>query len=98
MGSFLNNKTSKYNPNIRIIKCQVCNAPGDDVHHIKFQCTANENNLIDSKFHKNEPYNLVSLCKKCHQDVHKNVINIEGYRMTESGLLLIYKYHIKYQI
>jgi len=60
------------------------------VHHIKFQCTADNNDFIDH-FHKNSKFNLVTLCKECHQKVHKDIINIQGYVQTSSGVKLIYK-------
>lgn len=91
MGSFLNNKPSKYNQNVRIIQCQVCNAPGNDVHHIKFQCTADNNGKIGN-IDKNRESNLVVLCKKCHVNVHhpKSTIKINGYIETSDGIELDY--------
>jgi DNA mismatch repair protein MutS len=91
MGSFLNNKPSKYNQNVRIIQCQVCNAPGDDVHHIQFQCTADNNGKIGS-IDKNRESNLVVLCKKCHVNVHhpKSTLKINGYVETSNGIELDY--------
>ena len=70
---------------------EICNdRKAVDVHHIKYQCTADENNLIDGKFHKNEEYNLTSLCKECHQDVHKDLIKIDGYKISNEGRVLVY--------
>ena len=40
--------------------------------------------------HKNHYSNLVILCKKCHQDVHKNKIEIKGYKETTDGIKLDY--------
>ncbi len=92
MGTFLNNKPSKYNQNVRIIQCQVCNAPGDDVHHIQFQCTADNNGKIGS-IDKNRESNLVVLCKKCHVNVHhpRSTLKINGYIETSSGIELDYE-------
>ena len=91
MGSFLNNKPSKYNTNVRIDKCQVCQGPGDDVHHIQFQCTADNNGKIGS-IHKNRESNLVVLCKKCHNSVHhpRGKLKINGYVETSEGIVLDY--------
>ena len=72
-------------------ECQICGKPSEDIHHIKFQCNANENGLIDNRFHKNEIYNLIALCKNCHNKVHRNKIEIEGYKSTTTGKILIYK-------
>lgn len=94
---------SKYNPNKLVTVCEVCDINletngkiADDVHHINQQCSANEHDLIqshDGLFHKNKLWNLVSLCKSCHQDVHCEPpkLLIEGYVQTSSGIVL--KFH-----
>ena len=90
----LKNKRSRYNSKKIVDKCEICEySPGKktdiplDVHHINFQCTANENNFIDH-FHKNKKFNLVVLCKKCHIDVHLKKITIHDYTMTSDGVKL----------
>jgi len=84
---------SKYNANKIIGVCEVCNDKvATDVHHINQQCDANHNNLIESKeygiFNKNKLWNLVALCKECHQGVHSSppTIEITGYINTSNGL------------
>jgi DNA mismatch repair protein MutS len=91
LGSFLNNKQSKYNMNVRITECQVCNSPGEDVHHIQFQCSADNNGKIGS-IDKNRESNLVVLCKKCHNSVHhpEGTLKIQGYVETSTGIELHY--------
>ncbi len=91
LGSFLNNKKSKYNMNVRITECQVCNSPGEDIHHIQFQCTADNNGKIGN-IDKNRESNLVVLCKKCHNSVHhpKGTLKINGYIETSTGIELHY--------
>lgn len=91
LGSFLNNKQSKYNMNVRITECQVCNSPGEDVHHIQFQCSADNNGKIGS-IDKNRESNLVVLCKKCHNSVHhpEGTLKIQGYLETSTGIELHY--------
>lgn len=86
---------SKYNHNKLVTLCEVCNDIADDVHHINQQCTANEHNLIhslDGIFHKNKLWNLVSLCKSCHQNVHSEPpkLTIQGYVQTNTGIILQY--------
>ena len=88
---------SKYNINKIISICEICkNANACDVHHINQQCDANENNIINDNehgiFNKNKLWNLVSLCKECHQSIHSAPprIIIEGYVNTSSGIELIY--------
>jgi DNA mismatch repair protein MutS len=89
--SILEYKTSKYNSNLIVDKCKICNADAEDTHHIKFQCTANENDVIDGHIQKDSKSNLVPLCKMCHENVHKNLIVIDGYIKTSEGSEL--KYH-----
>ena len=61
-----------------------------DVHHIKFQCTADSDDIIDGYIDKNIESNLVPLCKKCHTDVHNNKLQIDGYKQTSKGVKLQY--------
>ena len=88
---------SKYNKDKVIAMCEVCcknNAV--DVHHINQQCDANCCDLIENVdlgiFNKNKLWNLVSLCKQCHQAVHASPskLSIKGYETTTSGLELVY--------
>jgi len=88
---------SKYNAEKIIGICEVCNnTVASDVHHINQQCDANHNNLIESAeygiFNKNKLWNLVALCKECHQEVHSTPPKIEiiGYVNTSNGLELEY--------
>jgi len=93
-----NTTTSKYNINKIISLCEICKvSKACDVHHINQQCDANENNIIHDTehgiFNKNKLWNLVSLCKECHQSIHSvpSRISIEGYVTTSSGIELKYK-------
>ena len=49
--------------------------------------------MIDG-FHKNEKWNLVSLCKDCHMAIHakpKSKIKVNGYIQTNNGIVLDFK-------
>jgi hypothetical protein len=89
-------KTSKYNSEKIMTLCEVCQdgTIAEDVHHINQQCEANSMGIISNVgegiFHKNNKWNLVSLCKKCHQDVHSVPIKLEikGYIQTSYGISL----------
>lgn len=94
--NILNNKTSKYNRKKLLDKCEICgyypNSDTDiplDTHHIKEQMNADNNNFT-GHFHKNSKHNLVSLCKKCHESIHRGEINVTGYVITTSGKKLEY--------
>ena len=86
---------TKYNKNKIIAMCEVCNnTHATDIHHINQQCDANTCDLIDDFelgiFNKNKLWNLVSLCKHCHQSIHSIParIKINGYNATSKGIEL----------
>lgn len=63
---------SRYNASLYMDLCELCgDARSVDTHHLAQQSECNSSNgLIQGRFHKNARFNLVSLCKKCHQKVH----------------------------
>jgi DNA mismatch repair protein MutS len=86
--SILSTKPSKYNSKkIRNI-CEMCkNEMGTEIHHLQHQKNADQLNFI-GHFHKNHVANLISICEKCHDNVHTNG---EQHRkvMTSSGPIII---------
>lgn len=78
---------SKYHNDVYLISCGVCGSEVDDTHHIREQHTANEDGHIDH-FHKDHKYNLLPLCKSCHDKVHHGDLKIEGFVMTSNGIEL----------
>jgi DNA mismatch repair protein MutS len=83
-------KRSKYNKNLFIAKCALCDEAVDEVHHIAPQKSADSNLFIDH-FHQNHKYNLIPLCKHHHTLVHDGKISIHGFMMTNEGLKLHYE-------
>jgi len=86
---------SKYNKDKVIAICEVCgDEKATDVHHINQQCDADSVDLLDTLdagiFNKNKLWNLVALCKGCHQAVHSapSQLTIKGYIPTSSGVEL----------
>jgi hypothetical protein len=73
--SILSLKTSHFNSKKIVGICEMCNLePGKEVHHLQHQKIANENGFIETQtasFHKNHPANLLTLCEKCHDKIHK---------------------------
>ena len=90
--TILEYKPSKYNSKLIVDICEICGNDADDTHHIKFQCSADSNNIIEGHIQKDTKGNLVPLCKPCHENVHKNLIIIEGYKDTSSGKVLDYEH------
>jgi len=74
--SILLKKTSDYNnQKIKGGKCEICQIHlSEEVHHLEYQRDSDKNGFIQKDntiFHKNHPANLVNICKKCHDDIHK---------------------------
>ncbi|QOI90239.1 hypothetical protein QKU58_gp092 [Pyramimonas orientalis virus] len=89
--SIVQNTKSVYNTSVYKDVCQICKKKAEDVHHIEHQAKANDHNMIDH-FHKNSKFNLVPLCKKCHNDTHNGNLFIDGYVDTSNGKKLVYKH------
>jgi DNA mismatch repair protein MutS len=83
-------RQSKYNRELFLSRCALCESPVEDIHHIKPKALADENGYIDH-YHKNHKYNLIPLCKRHHDLVHKGKIIISGFVMTDRGLKLHYE-------
>lgn len=93
-------KKSNYNKKLLVTDCAICHyAPSDsrhkelETHHIHFQTDCKADGKIKAKpyLHKNMLYNLVVLCRKCHNSVHQGEIIINGYVDTSFGPMLDYK-------
>jgi DNA mismatch repair protein MutS len=82
-------KKNQYNSKIIIDICEICNNKATEIHHIKYQKTANNEGFIDH-YHKNVKFNLVALCEKCHNMEHNGKLNIIGYISTSEGIKLNY--------
>ena len=85
-----NVKQSKYNKDIYIEKCYICNNTNKlETHHIIWQKDFNNNN-VNFYLHKNDKSNLVVLCVECHDKVDNNDIIINGWIETTIGRKLDY--------
>ena len=89
--TLVNDKKSNYNSDILMDICQVCKGKSEHTHHIKEQCTADSNGIIDNH-HKNITHNLVQLCESCHHKVHNENLRIYGYIQSSEGIVLNYEY------
>jgi len=77
--SILSLKTSHFNSQKVIGTCELCGIEqGKEVHHLQYQKLANETGYItqpaasgNETFHKNHTANLMTLCEKCHDNIHK---------------------------
>lgn len=80
-------KASRYNAHVFLTYCKVCGNKADHIHHIDEQHKADDEGYIGA-YHKNNKFNLVSLCESCHHEVHTNTICIKGYVQTDTGVQL----------
>lgn len=71
-----------------------------ETHHIQFQSKClPDGKIIDQKhLSKDELYNLVILCRHCHENVHRKNIEIYGYIDTSVGPILDYEINIQSKI
>lgn len=68
----LSYQPSIYNKNKIRGKCENCHEEiSTETHHLIQQKQADERGIIDT-FHKNHNANLMALCEKCHQQIHKD--------------------------
>ena len=76
--------SSSYNSkkiNKGICELEGCTNPCVDVHHMRYQKDANENGYING-MHMNHKSNLINICKKHHDDIHKNNIRLVRKKTT----------------
>lgn len=67
----LQHSTSRYNSNKIKGFCEKCKKVlADETHHLSPQRNADENGFIGS-FHKDHKANLLALCEKCHDEIHR---------------------------
>lgn len=95
--NIVNNKKSKYNKNVYVHECSICGekitndilCSNIDTHHINEQKNC-KNGYVINKPHlkKNSKANLVTLCKKCHNEEHRQKLTIKGYKKTSNGRVL----------
>jgi len=79
-------KKSRYDSDIYMGKCSVCDDDAVDTHHEQQQHTADEFGAV-GHFHKNAKHNLFPLCKKHHRLADQKKIQFK-YQMTSNGVQL----------
>lgn len=81
------NQVNKYNSVLEVKECHLCKSKKNlEVHHINWQKDCNKFYVINKpQIRKNSLANLVTLCRKCHDEVDRNNIMIDGYHDTIKG-------------
>ena len=89
--SILEQKTSHFNANKIKGLCENCGIEiATEVHHLIHQKEANDKGLIKKQgltLHKNNKANLMSLCEKCHNEIHNTGKQLKKIR-TSKGMML----------
>jgi DNA mismatch repair protein MutS len=89
--------TSHFNREKVFQQCEVCVlSKGTEMHHIGQQADCDCRGILDDgSAHKNSKWNLVCLCKDCHNAVHAKPepkLEIIGYVPTSRGIELIFNW------
>jgi len=83
-------KKSKYNSKKYIVKCELCGVNKQDqleTHHIIEQKDSNQDGFFEKEmYHKNELFNLMILCKKCHKKITFKKIKTSKKKLTSNGI------------
>ena len=54
-----------------VLVCEKCGNEFDlHTHHINEQQMSDKDGIIEGRFHKNMKHNLMTLCQKCHIEIH----------------------------
>lgn len=98
----LKKQKSRYNKNVDMKECSVCGfiPEGKEVsletHHIVPQKDCKNKKVKDKEYlNMNHPSNLAVLCQKCHDEVDRGNLIINGYIETSNGSILDYHYKQK---
>ncbi len=68
--------------------CEICKLEmGEEVHHLRPQKDADENGFIGS-FHKNHLANLLTVCEKCHDQLHSKSSNKIVRKKSTKGYIV----------
>jgi len=85
--NILSQKASHFNAKKIKDKCEICKKrAASEVHHLKHQNLANNENSYIETFHKNHVANLINICHECHDTIHatgeqhKIVKTSDGYK------------------
>jgi DNA mismatch repair protein MutS len=80
-------KQSRYNSGVFMDACKICGNPPSETHHILPQAEADKEGFINH-FHKNSTFNLMTVCEKCHDEIHAGILHVKGFIATSHGVRL----------
>ena len=85
--SVLSLKPSRYNAKKLVGACEQCGKQGKEIHHLQYQEDAVDGFIqtADAVFPKNHLANLMTLCEKCHDKIHKTNAKMKRVK-TSKGM------------
>jgi DNA mismatch repair protein MutS len=83
-------RKSNYNKNLYMSSCVICGEEATETHHINEKNNANQDGFV-KHIPINHKYNLIPLCPKHHQMVHKGKIIDLKFVSTSKGVQLSYE-------
>lgn len=93
--NIVSNKKSKYNSKKYLTKCEMCNKKNQsdlETHHIIEQKDSNNDGILeDELYHKNELFNLMVLCKKCHKKITFGKLKTSKKMISSNGVKVLKK-------
>lgn len=89
-------KSSVYNQKVFMDICSICKVEKtEEIHHIVEQHLANKNGIVENEqIHKNRKSNLINVCTKCHDQIHRKEIIVDGHIQSDNGVQLQIKKNV----
>jgi DNA mismatch repair protein MutS len=86
--SIMSISPSRYNTSKLRAVCEICKIEmGTEIHHLQHQKNADKNNFIDY-FHKNHNANLISICEKCHNNIHSSGEQHKKVKTSKGSIII----------
>jgi DNA mismatch repair protein MutS len=86
--SILSLSPSRYNTSKLRSICEMCKTEmGTEIHHLQHQKNADKYDFIDY-FHKNHSANLISICEKCHNNIHSMGEQHKKVKTTRGSIII----------
>jgi DNA mismatch repair protein MutS len=86
--SILSLSPSRYNTSKLRSICEMCKTEmGTEIHHLQHQKNADKYDFIDY-FHKNHSANLISICEKCHNNIHSTGEQHKKVKTTRGSIIM----------
>ena len=89
-GNIVESKTSKHNSKVYMTDCAICQKTNMqtelNTHHIIEQHKADIRGFI-KHFHKDIKDNLITLCRECHQELHRQGFELETIQSLEGTMV-----------